>query len=197
MRSPVTVVGDVHGQFYDLIELFRVGGEIPNTNYLFLGDYVDRGKNKTLYDSVYRSLQCGDHHVSDASKIKISTKDHIIKRKPWDSLNYPSLRLLHRVLEKIRKLNSLAVVHRPFRLSSNSCNHWWLSVLCPCWSLSNHSAHFWYQRDQAHLRDPSWRAIRWPDVVRPRSGQQRLHTLSKRRRVYVWSWCGQQVPTRE
>ncbi|KAI9261701.1 Metallo-dependent phosphatase-like protein [Sporodiniella umbellata] len=79
LSSPVKVVGDTHGQYTDLIRLFEMGGFPPSSNYLFLGDYVDRGKQsletilllfcyKIKYPENFFLLR-GNHECANVTKV--------------------------------------------------------------------------------------------------------------------------------
>ncbi|KAG0749851.1 hypothetical protein G6F57_003190 [Rhizopus arrhizus] len=79
LSPPVKVVGDTHGQYTDLIRLFEMGGFPPTSNYLFLGDYVDRGKQsletilllfcyKIKYPENFFLLR-GNHECANVTKV--------------------------------------------------------------------------------------------------------------------------------
>jgi serine/threonine-protein phosphatase PP1 catalytic subunit len=79
LSAPLNIVGDIHGQFTDLMKFLDQGGPVESTTYLFLGDYVDRGPNsvetitillclKLLYPSNIYLLR-GNHETPDISEL--------------------------------------------------------------------------------------------------------------------------------
>lgn len=79
LEAPIKIVGDIHGQYPDLIRLFEQCGRPPISNYLFLGDYVDRGKQsletmllllcyKLKYPGNFFLLR-GNHECASVSRV--------------------------------------------------------------------------------------------------------------------------------
>ena len=97
IQTPVTVCGDIHGQFYDFLHIFEIAGSLADRNYVFIGDFVDRGYNsvetfemllllKIKYGSRIALLR--GNHESRQITIVYGFLDEIIKKygnsNPWN-----------------------------------------------------------------------------------------------------------------
>ena len=105
LEAPISICGDVHGQYHDLLRLFDHCGYPSDQNYLFLGDYVDRGKTGLEVISLLL-----------AYKIKHPETFHL-PRQPRVRVDQPDLRLLRRVQAQVQHQIMEEVPGRPQRIA--------------------------------------------------------------------------------
>lgn len=98
VSHPFIFSGDIHGQYYDLLRLFEYGGFPPESNYLFLGDYVDRGKQsleticlllayKIKYPENFFILR-GNHECASTNRIYGFYDECTSDRTPIDLISF-------------------------------------------------------------------------------------------------------------
>lgn len=91
LNAPVKIVGDIHGQYTDLLRMFEMCGFPPSANFLFMGDYVDRGKMsletilllfcyKIKYPENFFLLR-GNHECANVTKGKVKEKKKRIEKE--------------------------------------------------------------------------------------------------------------------
>merc|ERR1711939_659154 len=168
ISAPVTVVGDIHGQFYDLIEIFRIGGYSPHTNYLFLGDYVDRGLFSVETISLLTCLK----------------------------LRYPDRVQLIRGNHESRAVTQTYGFYTECMRKYGSANVWtYFTDILRARRTVTLGARHRPDKDYRPLpRDTPRRADGRPSLVRSRPRQGRVRHLSEGRRIHFRRASGEEIP---
>ena len=141
IEAPITILGDIHGQFYDLMRFIKMGGNPSNTRYLFLGDYVDRGRNsietlayllvmKCKYPRTFFLLR-GNHETPEICRLYGFYNECCLNYTPdlWNKFNevFDYLPLAAIISERIfavhgglspdlKKLQQISNISRPLKI---------------------------------------------------------------------------------